>query len=93
MGFWRGVLEFFQDSDGRNSMTRLIIFFAFFVSTRLIFTIQSDSEKVNALYAYLGAFVLQYIGGKGADAWRGRGFADAPRINVQADKVNVPGIS
>lgn len=66
------VIEFFEDSDSRGSMTRLLCFFAFIPATFLIFTISNDDAKVNALGVYLGAFVLQYIGGKGADAWRGR---------------------
>lgn len=56
-------------------------------------TLKTDDSKVNAIYALLGAFVLQFIGGKGADAWRGRGFADAPNINVNSEKINIPGAS
>lgn len=94
MGFWKGIVQFFQDSDGQSSMTRLICFLSFFVATDIIRSIKDDNAKVNALGVYLGAFVLQYVGGKGAEAWRSRGFADAPNINVNnPEKVNIPGTS
>ncbi len=61
-------IEFFEGEDSRLSMTRLTVFMAFFpASYVVIMTLSPD-----ALGWYLGAFVLGYVGGKGADMM-GRG--------------------
>lgn len=58
-------IEFFEGDNGRLSMTRLLCWMAFYPACVALFQIESE----NALLYFLGAFVLQYIGGKGADAF------------------------
>jgi len=52
--------EFFEDDEGRLSMSRLLCFLAFPAATYVV--ILKPSAEV--LGVYLGAFVLGYIGGK-----------------------------
>lgn len=59
---WR---QFFQDNNGENSMSRLLPFMAFPFATIELFRMNTES----ALDAYLGAFVIGYLGGKCADAF------------------------
>ena len=55
--------EFFEDTDSRLSMSRLLCFLSFFPATFVVLVTLSE----DALGWYLGAYVLGYIGGKGAD--------------------------
>lgn len=80
------ALEFFADSDGRMSMTRLLCFLAYPPASYALFLIKTE----DALLYYLGAFVVGYIGGKGADAWRCRppgpsGITKTGDVNVSAN--------
>lgn len=61
-------IELLQGDDGQLSMSRLLTFLSFFPTTYILCTNPSE----NMLLYYLGAFVVNYLGGKGADAWRGR---------------------
>lgn len=63
------LIEFFEDDNSRLSMTRLTMFMSFFPASYIVILNQND----NALSWYLGAYVLGYIGGKSADAYRVRG--------------------
>lgn len=57
------LAEFFEAEDGRLSMTRLLCFLSFFPASVVV--LRDGTE--NTLAWYLGAFVLGYVGGKGAD--------------------------
>lgn len=61
-------VEFFEGDMGRLSMTRLLCFLSFFPASWVL--IQSPTE--NMLGFYLGAFVIGYVGGKGADVFQSR---------------------
>lgn len=66
------LAEFFESDEGRGSMTRLMIFLSFWPAT-FILVINYDTDSIDNLFAiYLGAYVLGYIGGKGADAFNRR---------------------
>ena len=56
-------IEFFEGDNGRLSMTRLTVFLSLFPSSWVVIITQSE----DALGWYLGAYVLGYVGGKGAD--------------------------
>lgn len=58
--------EFFQDDNGRMSMSRLLCFMSFFPASYALFSINNES----ALGWYVGAYVLGYVGGKGADVFK-----------------------
>lgn len=60
------VAEFFEDSDGHLSMTRLLAFMSFFPASSVLGVSHTD----NALTVYLGAYVLQLVGSKGVDAYK-----------------------
>ncbi len=57
------VAEFFQDSDKRYSMTRLLSFMSFFPASSILIASHSDT----ALTVYLTAYVAQYGGSKWID--------------------------
>ena len=57
--------EFFEDGDHRLSMSRLLVFSAFVISSPLVWVIHS----AEALGTYLGAFVVNYAAGKMGDAF------------------------
>lgn len=83
MSIWR---EFFEDSDGRGSTTRLLQLASFPFSTGIACYIHT----VEALGTYGGLYVLGYIAGKGADAWAQR----KPQPAVKAEgptTINVKG--
>lgn len=62
------VAEFFESDEGRGSMTRLLMFLAFWPATYILY-INRNSQSIPELVAYyLGAFALGYIGGKFSDA-------------------------
>jgi hypothetical protein len=56
-------IEFFEDDSKRLSMTRLLCFLSFFPASYVL--LKSPTEGM--LGWYLGAYVLGYVGGKGAD--------------------------
>lgn len=56
-------LEFFEGERNRLSMTRLTVFMSFFPATYVVVV----TKDPDALGWYLGAYVLGYVGGKGAD--------------------------
>lgn len=60
-------VQFLEGAGNRLSMTRLLMFLAFWPATYVV-VIEPDSETLGW---YLGAFVLGYVGGKGADAFMG----------------------
>ena len=57
--------QFFEGEDGRLSMTRLMVFLSFGPASWVVVN-ESSSETLGW---YLGAYVLGYVGGKGADAF------------------------
>lgn len=58
---WR---EFFEADTGRLSMSRLLCFLSFPPATIVLL----KNPTAEMLGWYLGAYVLQYVGGKVADA-------------------------
>lgn len=60
--------EYLEGDDGRGSLTKLLCFLSFVPSTIEMFILKSE----NALLYYLGAFVIGYIGGKSADAYKAK---------------------
>lgn len=61
-------MEFFESDNGRLSMTRLMVFLSFFPASIVVLYDRSDAT----LAWYLGAYVLGYVGGKGADVFMRR---------------------
>jgi hypothetical protein len=62
-------VELFEGGGGnRLSMTRLLMFLAFWPATYVV--VREPNHET--LGWYLGAFVLGYVGGKGADVFMGR---------------------
>ncbi len=59
------LIELFEGDDRRLSMTRLLMFMAFFPSSWVL--IENGDEGMMGWY--LGAFVLGYVGGKAADKY------------------------
>lgn len=57
------LAEFFEAEDGRLSMTRLLCFLSFFPASVVVLRDGTEST----LAWYVGAYVLGYVGGKGAD--------------------------
>ena len=81
-------LEFFEDGDGRLSMTRLLCFLSFWPASIALYRINTEG----ALAFFIGGYVLGYISGKGWDAWGQRGSPQPPTVNTtinQPDKVNM----
>lgn len=56
-------LQFFQDENGRLSMSRLLCFMSIFPASYTMVHINTS----DALGWYVGAYVLGYVGGKGAE--------------------------
>ena len=52
--------EFFEEANGKLSMTRLLCFISFFPASWVLLRTQTET----AFGLYLGAYVLGYIGGK-----------------------------
>lgn len=83
----RRYIEFFEGDNGRLSMTRLLCFLSFFPASFVV--VETLSE--NALGWYLGAYVVGYVGGKGADVFMKDRLPKEPQnvtIN-QPERVNV----
>lgn len=62
------IAEFFEGGPrDRLSMSRLVVFMSFWPATYVL--IKTPTDTMMGLY--LGAFVLSYLGGKGADIFMG----------------------
>lgn len=59
--------EFFEDKDGRRSMTRLLMFLSFFFTSYVVYKCADKPNIDEVLSWYISGYVLGYIGGKGAD--------------------------
>ena len=57
-------VELFESDNGGLSMTRLLCFMSFFPASYVVVIDKGEGT----LGWYLGAYVLGYVGGKGADA-------------------------
>lgn len=81
------MMEFFEGENGQLSMTRLLCFLSFFPASYVV--VVNTSESI--LGWYLGAYVLSYIGGKGADVlMKPKMPSEPPNVTInQPDKVNV----
>ena len=81
------LVEFFEGENLRLSMTRLTVFLSFFPASYVVVTTKSE----DALGWYLGAYVLGYVGGKGADVFmKDRIPREPSNVTInQPDKVNV----
>lgn len=86
-------IEFFHDEKGALSMTRLVYFGAFFVSSYAVIKSSETPYVGEVLTAFLGAFVVGYVGGKGADAFQAaaqsKANANPSVIMPDAGNVNV----
>lgn len=58
------LVEFFEDSDGHLSMSRLLSFMSFFPASSVLAVIHTEV----ALGIYLTAYAAQYVTSKRADA-------------------------
>jgi hypothetical protein len=58
--------KFFEGDDGLPSMPRLIVFASWFPATGVLWYLHNE----NALSIYLMTFVVQYVAGKGIDAYK-----------------------
>lgn len=56
-------IEFFEGAGNRLSMTRLMVFLSFWPASYVVM----KERGGETLGWYLGAYVLGYVGGKGAD--------------------------
>lgn len=61
-----GLTQFFENSDGRKSMTNLLAFLSFFPASYLAVKIGDNL----ALGTLLGAYVTNNLGAKGIDAMK-----------------------
>lgn len=60
--------QFFQDSDSRLSMSRLLLFGSFVTSSAIMGYVTYAGDMAQGyLTIYLGAFTGSYLGGKGID--------------------------
>lgn len=63
------LMEFFEDADGRRSMSRLTMFLSLIPSS-IVVLIDHHAETLGW---YIGGYVLGYVGGKGMDKFKTRG--------------------
>lgn len=77
------IVEFFIDETDRLSMSRLLLFFSFFVASWIVIvdTYRNEAASEGIFGIYIGAFVGSYVGGKWAD--RKPGAMNAPQVVVQ----------
>lgn len=73
--------EFFVDSDGMLSMSRLLTFLSFIPASWVL--VKNPTEGM--LGIYVGAYAVIYVGGKIADAYQGA----SPSQTINVDKANV----
>lgn len=85
------LVEFFHDEKGALSMTRLVYFGAFIVSSYAVIKSAESPYVGEVVTAFLGAFVVGYIGGKSADAFQAaaQSKADANPSVIMPDAGNV----
>lgn len=62
------LVEFFEGEDSRLSMTRLMLAASFLPASYIAVATLNE----NIFMAYVGAYVIGYIGGKGADMFSQR---------------------
>lgn len=74
-------LEFFEGTGNQLSMTRLLMFMSFFPATYILIVTRS----IDGLLYFLGAFVVGYIGGKGADCFPRRIISEVNKDVVSGD--------
>lgn len=60
--------QFFEDSDMRLSMTRLLCFLSFFPASYVLIRNTESMNIADLLGWYLGAYVFGYSAGKFSDA-------------------------
>lgn len=61
------AVEFFEGNGRRLSMSRLLVFLAFWPSCYVL--LRNPTESMMGLF--LGAFIVNYVGGKSADVFMG----------------------
>jgi hypothetical protein len=61
--FMKKWQQFFEDGQGIKSMSRLLCFLSFFPASFVVVVTKNE----NMLGWYLGAYVLNYVGGKTTD--------------------------
>lgn len=75
------TLEFFENDDGRLSMTRLLNFLSIFPATYVLI----KNPVPEMLMWFVGAYMLGYVGGKVADVAALRlQQPSPPKVNLQA---------
>lgn len=67
-------IEFFSDDNNQLSMSRLLCFMCFWPSTWVL--LKNPTE--NMMGYYLGAFIVNYVGGRFGAAWQSRGGREGP---------------
>jgi hypothetical protein len=70
-------IEFFEGDGNRLSMARLTMFASFFPSSYVV--VATKSETIFGWF--VSAYVLGYVGGKGADILKGKRNARIPTAN------------
>jgi len=83
--------EFFEGDEGRLSMTRALMFMSWFPASYVVVANADKATASELLTIYLTAFVLGYLGGKGADIFmKPKIPAEPGTVNInQPEKVNV----
>lgn len=75
------LAEFFEGDNGRLSMTRLVVFLTWPPSTWVVI------HKPDQLSNYLGAYVISYALGKGADIFMGGKNANVDEPDNSGDDI------
>lgn len=75
---WDDVREFFEDTDGALSISRLLNFLSFFPASYVF--IKNPTETMAGLY--LGTYGVIYIGGKIIDAAQSVKTKKPPAISI-----------
>jgi len=71
------LAQFFENDDGRLSMTRLLCFISIFPASYVLMA----SKTSDNMGWYIGGYVLGYVGGKGIDA--AQSIKKAPRQETE----------
>ena len=67
------LIEFFEDDTRLLSMSRLLMFGAFFVCSAIMWKLTlASAMNEGYFYGYLGAFTGTYLGGKAIDMKAGK---------------------
>lgn len=85
----RRWIELFEGNGRRLSMSRLLVFLAFWPASYAFM----KNPSVEMAAVYLGAFVLNYIGGKSADVFMGVEKLEAVGGNVGGNDGSATGAS